>query len=412
MASGPQNMQSFSLVPSGAATPSPSPSPPHQSVPDGRSPNGKRPRADQSVATGRPPMTLPEVSTAVLEVQPLLRSTAEAVQWNCDLLNAVIGRVNNLESWTQLAEPTISKSSDFMTESTPKLAELVGFGDQIRMALVKVEEFATQADTKLRHEIDAATGTIDSAMTKMQARVEELSAALAAASSAGTATSSGAPAPPAGLDGHSDLQFAELRRQAADTRQRLERVDQCLRDHDNGMRQLDGRVRNIDTAAPPTAAAAGPASAPQQGQGLGAEFGASFGGVPTGPTAAYESHDIHSAVGERRLGNWKLYDEKFLLDPKNAYSSNDAATWLHDLRDYLSGRTPELDELFSWADAHATPIVRAAEYGGCLDCATPEVVSQQLWALLGGLLKGDASAKGTFANVPRHNGFEACRAGE
>ena len=32
-----------------------------------------------------------------------------------------------------------------------------------------------------------------------------------------------------------------------------------------------------------------------------------------------------------------------------------------------------------------------------------------MWALLGGLLKGDASAKRTFANVPRHNGFEAWR---
>ena len=65
--------------------------------------------------------------------------------------------------------------------------------------------------------------------------------------------------------------------------------------------------------------------------------------------------------------------------------------------------------MFLWAEAQPTPIGRAAEYGGCLDCATPEVVSQQLWALLGGLLKGDASAKRTFANVPRHNVFEAWR---
>ena len=38
-----------------------------------------------------------------------------------------------------------------------------------------------------------------------------------------------------------------------------------------------------------------------------------------------------------------------------------------------------------------------------------EAISQQLWALIGGLAKGDASAKRTFANVPRHNGFEAFR---
>ena len=38
-----------------------------------------------------------------------------------------------------------------------------------------------------------------------------------------------------------------------------------------------------------------------------------------------------------------------------------------------------------------------------IDCAKYEVVSRQLWALLG------ASVKMTFANVPRHNGFEAWR---
>ena len=48
----------------------------------------------------------------------------------------------------------------------------------------------------------------------------------------------------------------------------------------------------------------------------------------------------------------------------------------------------------------------ATEYGGCLDCATPEQVSQQLWALHVGLVKGDASAK---HNVLRHNSFEAWR---
>ena len=98
-----------------------------------------------------------------------------------------------------------------------------------------------------------------------------------------------------------------------------------------------------------------------------------------------------------------------MLDVKNAYSSKDAATWLDDLRDYLSGRTPELDQLFFWCEAQPAEIVKANEYGGFLDCAAPEVVSQQLWALLSGLLKGDASAKRTFSNVPRHNGFEAFR---
>ena len=71
---------------------------PPQAVPNGMSPNGKRRRSDQSAAGGRAPMAVPELSTAMIELQPLVKSTAEAVQWNCDLLNAVIGRVNSFEA--------------------------------------------------------------------------------------------------------------------------------------------------------------------------------------------------------------------------------------------------------------------------------------------------------------------------
>ena len=66
-------------------------------------------------------------------------------------------------------------------------------------------------------------------------------------------------------------------------------------------------------------------------------------------------------------------------------------------------------KLFAWAQPQPAESAKATDYSGCLDCAAPEVVSPQLWALIGGLVKGDASAKRTFANVPRHNGFEAFR---
>ena len=41
--------------------------------------------------------------------------------------------------------------------------------------------------------------------------------------------------------------------------------------------------------------------------------------------------------------------------------------------------------------------------------ATIREVARQLWALLNPLLAHDGSAKGVFANVPRHNGLEAWR---
>ena len=105
-----------------------------QAVPEGRSPNGKRPRSDVATSSG-PSMSLGETSSAVMEMRPLLQSTADAVQWNCDLLNALIGPVNTIEGWTQLAEPAITKTSEFAVQASPKLAELDGFGNQIRAAL-------------------------------------------------------------------------------------------------------------------------------------------------------------------------------------------------------------------------------------------------------------------------------------
>ena len=92
-------------------------------------------------------------SSAAALMQPLLQSTAEAVQWNCDLLNAVIGRINTIESWTKIAELHISKAMEFISEASPKLAELDGFGPQIRSIFAKLEEVAWQADVRLRTQI-------------------------------------------------------------------------------------------------------------------------------------------------------------------------------------------------------------------------------------------------------------------
>ena len=92
MAMAQPDQLNFSIVPSGSETPAPMPgvqTQEPQPVPDGRSPNGKRPRSD-TVLTGKAPQSPDETGSGVLEMQPLLRSTAEAVQWNCELLNAVI----------------------------------------------------------------------------------------------------------------------------------------------------------------------------------------------------------------------------------------------------------------------------------------------------------------------------------
>ena len=86
----------------------------------------------------------------MLELQPLVRSTAGAVQWNCDLLNAVIKRVNSLEAWTKVAEPQVTAASELEAKHSEKLAELTGFGDQLKSAFTALEDVASQADLRLR----------------------------------------------------------------------------------------------------------------------------------------------------------------------------------------------------------------------------------------------------------------------
>ena len=127
--------------------------------------------------------------------------------------------------------------------------------------------------------------------------------------------------------------------------QRFAEAEACLGRHDSGLTQLDVVVRGLSTARQ-----SGPAQ-----PGFGAEFGADFAtgaasGNGTSRTAQAEEFEVHSNHETRRQGPWKLYDEKFLLDAKNVSNPNDQATWLEDLQDELSGRTPELDGFFSWAE--------------------------------------------------------------
>ena len=108
-----------------------------------------------------------------------------------------------------------------------------------------------------------------------------------------------------------------------------------------------------------------------------------------------------------RTGPWKLYDEKYLFQPTTAYTGKDTQTWLQDLHGYLSGRTADLDRLFKYVESQ-TEEIKSLNIGFMLDLpATMGEVSRQLWALLGGLVKDHADTKRLFANVPRHNGFEA-----
>ena len=75
------------------------------------------------------------------------------------------------------------------------------------------------------------------------------------------------------------------------------------------------------------------------------------------------------------------------------------------LRDYLAGRTAELDRLFDHIEKQPDEVNN--DLGWMLQCASNEEVSKQLWALLAALLKEHGDAMKRFRNSPRQNSFRA-----
>ena len=81
------------------------------------------------------------------------------------------------------------------------------------------------------------------------------------------------------------------------------------------------------------------------------------------------------------------------------YTGKDGAGWLLSLRDYLAGRTAELDRLFDHIESQLDEV--GNDLGFTLQCASNEEVSNQLWALLAALLKEHSDFMVRFRNVQR-----------
>ena len=100
-----------------------------------------------------------------------------------------------------------------------------------------------------------------------------------------------------------------------------------------------------------------------------------------------------------------MYDKKYLFQSDNMFTGKAVHTWLQNPRTDLSGRTCDLDKLFVFIEAKYEDMIDD-DTGFMLDIPATQVeISSQLWALIAGLVKGHADAKGDFSNVPRHNGF-------
>ena len=73
-----------------------------------------------------------------------------------------------------------------------------------------------------------------------------------------------------------------------------------------------------------------------------------------------------------RNGRFLLYDEKVHLNGKYSVDAKRPEVWLSDVRDYIAGRTRELDALLLWVESCSDEVEseRAAlAYPDCMDCA-------------------------------------------
>ena len=156
-------------------------------APDGRSPNaraGKRTRqaADAFAAGGPGALTVVELTEAVQILQPDLKVTQDAVEWNGNLLNVLVTRVNTLEAWNNLVEPKLEggfvEVRDWIEKTSPRLLELDGFGLAVDTAIGKANEVAAHADGRLRSEIGQVGMLIDRAIAQTSTRMDDLAAGL------------------------------------------------------------------------------------------------------------------------------------------------------------------------------------------------------------------------------------------
>ena len=125
---------------------------------------------------------------------------------------------------------------------------------------------------------------------------------------------------------------------------------------------------------------------------------------------------VGGAGGPGRLtGKWFLYDGELILSGKGAYDAKSPQLWLQSKRDYVAGRSDDLDVVLEWAENQASeipmvPDQRSGQFPILDQCPVgPKEISRQVWAVLSPLVAGDASKDSTFKNVARHNGLEAWR---
>ena len=296
-----------------------------------------------------------------------------------------------------------------------------------------ISEAVTNFDARLRAELDGVVAQIDMKLQQQYATLGGIIGAIGEVqqSTAGSSSTSAAP----GFDWNTAL--AELKKELAELRQTFVNMPNFAGRLDDLRKEASDAHSVLKTELHTTAELARRAlemagsnhqsgvsgnrvnmqeketpttidpfqTGPDPWQGYGGNSGT---GGPQGPSPP----PGFDSPSRDRSGRWFLYDEKVHLNGKMSYDTKKPEVWLQDLRDYVAGRTRELDQLLDWIEKQTDEITMDSArraYVGCLDCATIDEVSRQLWSFIGPLIKENAEKASIFRNVARHNGLEAWR---
>ena len=403
-----------------AATPVPGSGPA-----DGRSPNAKRPLNRETIA-----MSVSEVKqmsgedlAAGLNTlymnqqrdQKWSNSIAESVHYNAQMLDGVITRLNSIEAAAQLLGTNVENIDGKVNK----------LGENAANMLEKVNEQDIKRDSDLRQELNQMAEKLEQGHEELKKLMQQ-----------STAVNTPVPGVPPGLDFSSlDDNIRKLGKLNDENAASIQKLGQLNDVHVGRLTVLEGKAEatqaaveamHMEVEGVKKATAAGARSDPwAAAAAANATAGANtapgaptlgtqhffYGTAPSSP-AAGPGGDLSGEMCGSGL-KWRLYDEKWIFAGDGKYSASKPLTWLKEVRNYLAGRCSDMDPLLDWIERQeneiddncprlSAPMINHAP--------GPKEVSKQMWALLGHLLKNDATQAGLYANVPRHNGFEAWRA--
>ena len=393
----------------------------------GNTPAAKRPADRASLgaaaAPGGPPLDHESLTQAFYTLNASFHHEQAVVT---DLRQVVSSHAQDLEVFAQKSRDTtdflvgLKQTPDACQTSMQLLAAKASSETTESMRVLRIElntfvESLTDRLLQVKTAVDQGTTTATAnehvaRMTAMQAMIEAQQTQYA--SVVADVRAAGAAAHAAGVAAQAAGATAENALRSASASTSADPMQRAGGDPWNGQSRHDGSSPTTGTAPPVNihraqAEAQARASTADGGSGL-------FG-------SGAEHHHIGSPppvqrVYSQRPGEvWRMYEEKKLTDDKIMYDKKKPLEWMQDLKDYLAGRTPEMDRVLDWAekctsDIDANSLATAQLFmdqspGG--PCAAE--ISRQLWALMAPLVKSDEDVKRIFKNAPLHNGLEAWR---